>query len=433
MSSQPPTQWNPGRFLQTLSYFGAVPFLSNVDWFQQWFGSRPDPKVDSDAMFQTPVRSFQTAPPILVIGSDVVGQAILQQGLAQGLAQGQSVQVVVPTAEQILPVQALAPAAQVMLLPDFLAQPMTPDHAVVCSEWTADLVPLIAHCRNLGLEYRPLFDFSQPSLDLKEIWGALDDVVMGGVSQSSFRLGDGVAYFSGTVSTANSGGFASVRTRNLAPALNLSEFEGIELRLKGDGQRYKFMLRTESQWDGVAYSRSFDTQAGEWITVRIPFSELIAVFRARTVPNRPIDPSGVCAMQLMLSKFEYDGALNPQFEPGLFQLQVASIRAYRQSDVPKFVLIAPVDTVPGVAQAVEALEQNQVPYTILRPNSIQPTSGDRFNLSTQPLNGSVDAAAVAAIALAALNHPQVRNRTLFVAATENGWPLQELEMRLAAG
>jgi Complex I intermediate-associated protein 30 (CIA30) len=48
-------------------------------------------------------------------------------------------------------------------------------------------------------------------------WGPLDDVVMGGVSESGFeiRAGAGEAggpagVFSGAVSTSNSGGFASV-------------------------------------------------------------------------------------------------------------------------------------------------------------------------------------------------------------------------------
>ena len=43
-------------------------------------------------------------------------------------------------------------------------------------------------------------------------WGALDDVVMGGVSQSSFKRSDSGnhAVFSGRVSATNNGGFASV-------------------------------------------------------------------------------------------------------------------------------------------------------------------------------------------------------------------------------
>lgn len=176
--------------------------------------------------------------------------------------------------------------------------------------------------------HRMIFNFTQSSSDISNIWGALDDVVMGGVSQSSIQLSAVGLVFSGTVSTANSGGFASVRTRNFEPAIDLSPFTGIELRVKGDGQRYKFMLRSETRWDGIAHCYSFDTEPDTWITIKIPFTEFIPVFRAKTVDNAPLDPSRIHAMQLMLSKFEYDGALNPKFEPGFFQLQVESIQSY---------------------------------------------------------------------------------------------------------
>jgi hypothetical protein len=219
--------WDLGRFVKTLSYFGAIPFLSDCDWFQQWFGSRSHPTVTMNS------------------------------------------------------------------------QPAS-----------------------------PLFDFTQPSSQLKEVWGALDDVVMGGVSQSSIRFKENAAEFSGLVSTANSGGFASVRTRNFEPAIDLSPYTGVTLRVRGDGNRYKFMLRCETRWDGVAYSYSFDTVADTWMTVQVPFSALIPVMRAKTVSDRPFDPSCVTALQLMLSKFEYNGALNPHFQPGLFRLEIESIDGY---------------------------------------------------------------------------------------------------------
>jgi hypothetical protein len=173
-----------------------------------------------------------------------------------------------------------------------------------------------------------LFDFSQ-SIDIQNIWGALDDVVMGGVSDSSIRVGDGVAIFSGRVSTENSGGFASVRTRNFEPAIDLSGYTGIELTVKGDGNRYKFLVRDDDSWDSVGYSHSFDTVSNEWGTVQIPFASLIPVFRAKTVSGRALNPSRVRSLQLMLSKFEYDGALNPNFSVGEFCLEVSAIAAYR--------------------------------------------------------------------------------------------------------
>ena len=171
-----------------------------------------------------------------------------------------------------------------------------------------------------------LFDFTQPNSTAITCWGALDDVVMGGVSRSGLHWADQAACFRGVVSTDNSGGFASVRTRNFDPPLNLATYQGLGLRVQGDGQRYKFFLRDREGWDAIAYGLSFDTVPGEWMTVPIPFSQLVPVFRAKSQPDaRPLDPSSLRSFQLMLSKFEYDKALNPHFTPGPFCLQVQQI------------------------------------------------------------------------------------------------------------
>jgi hypothetical protein len=209
-----------------------------------------------------------------------------------------------------------------------------------------------------------LFDFRQGSgpsagaIGAPSLWRSLDDVVMGGVSQSQWQELAGVARFGGIVSTENSGGFASVRTVNLEPALDLAGYQGLELCLRGDGQRYKFLLRDRSGWDSVAYAYAFDTlhlaqegeavgpdlsdptvpnpvpidlasSAGQWQRVRIPFAQMVPVLRARTLSQYgPIQLMTVRSLQLMLSKFEYDGQLNPSFRPGNFQLDLAWIRTY---------------------------------------------------------------------------------------------------------
>jgi hypothetical protein len=178
-----------------------------------------------------------------------------------------------------------------------------------------------------------LFDFQQPNPMVLQLWGALDDVVMGGVSASRLEMGDRSALFTGTISTANSGGFASVRTRNFASdkrvGIDLSGYRGLELHIKGDGQRYKFFLRDRTQWDSIAFATSFDTTPDQWITVQVPFETLTPVLRARSLPNTaPLNPSSICSLQLMLSKFEYDGQLNPHFGSGEFKLAIAWIRAY---------------------------------------------------------------------------------------------------------
>ena len=81
---------------------------------------------------------------------------------------------------------------------------------------------------------------------------------MGGVSESALRVVPGAgepaagsdsggapaaaAVFAGEVRTSNSGGFVSVRTRNASPPLDLSMYDALRLRVKGDGNRYKFSM-----------------------------------------------------------------------------------------------------------------------------------------------------------------------------------------------
>lgn len=55
--------------------------------------------------------------------------------------------------------------------------------------------------------------------------------------------------------------------QNFSVPEDLSAYDGLELRLKGDGRRYKLIIRTSSDWDTVGYTASFDTVAGQWQSV----------------------------------------------------------------------------------------------------------------------------------------------------------------------
>jgi hypothetical protein len=133
------------------------------------------------------------------------------------------------------------------------------------------------------------------------LWRPVDDVVMGGVSRSSFGpAGSGVARFSGTVSLENSGGFASVRTPPREwEAAGATAFV---LRVRGDGHTYKFTLRTSDRFDGLQYPARFAPPAGEWTEVRLPADSFVPTFRGRIVPGAPpLDPTHVRALGLMIS------------------------------------------------------------------------------------------------------------------------------------
>ncbi|CAN0471861.1 unnamed protein product [Ascophyllum nodosum] len=145
-------------------------------------------------------------------------------------------------------------------------------------------------------------------------------------SESSLRLvpeageaGEPAAIFSGEVKTSNSGGFVSIRTRNMSPSLDLSAYEAITLRVKGDGNRYKFSIYDSGGWNSAAWCGMFDTTPGVWMDVSVPFETLSYNFRTKTMKDPPpFKPNNIFSFQLMLSKFELDGGLNPSFSPGKF-------------------------------------------------------------------------------------------------------------------
>ncbi|CAO2823499.1 unnamed protein product [Amaranthus hypochondriacus] len=282
-------------------------------------------------------------------------------------------------------------------------------------------------------------------------WGALDDVVMGGVSQSTFIIdpkggenGGAVGIFRGNVSTANNGGFTSVRTRNFPVPEDLSAYDGLELRVKGDGRRYKLIVRTSSDWDTVGYTASFDTVGGQWQSIKLPFSSLRPIFRARSVSDAPpFAAHNIVSLQLMFSKFEYDGKLNPTFVEGPFELPLSTIRAYmKQPITPRFVHVSSAGVTrpdrPGLdlskqppavrlnkeldfiltykLKGEDLLRESGIPYTIVRPCALteEPAGADLIFGQGDNITGKISREEVARICVAALESSYACDKTFEV-------------------
>lgn len=213
----------------------------------------------------------------------------------------------------------------------------------------------------------PVLMFSDEA-QIRAQWGVLDDVVMGGVSSCSAQFSGKDFVFRGFVSTDNFGGFSSLRTVNFESPMDLSEYEGLALRVQGDGNRYKLNVRCEEKWDGVAYCQSFATKRGEWIDVPLPFSEFVPLFRGRTVRDgKLLDRARIFSFQIMISKFEYDGELNKNFFPGPFELRMTSLNAYKGSSkyaIPKFVHVGAAGSTQ-VLRADEFSEADEQPKPVI--------------------------------------------------------------------
>lgn len=148
-------------------------------------------------------------------------------------------------------------------------------------------------------------------------WSAVNDGVMGGLSQGGPRIHDGVLYFSGRLSLENNGGFSSVRTR--PGNYDLSATKAMILRVKGDGRTYQLRISTDARHRGsrISYGADFPTKAGEWTEVTVPFETLVPSHHGRQLAGPPLD----------LSKVEEIGLLLGDGRAGDFALAVEWMKA----------------------------------------------------------------------------------------------------------
>lgn len=147
-------------------------------------------------------------------------------------------------------------------------------------------------------------------------WRSVDDVVMGGVSQSGFSVTpEEIGVFSGELSLENNGGFASVRRS--VEDFDFGGAEAIALRVKGDGRRYQLRVQTETTNNSISYRAEFETTADDWIEVRVPIVDLEPVFRGRVVANAP---------ELVSEEIAQIGFLLADKQPGSFRLDVDWIK-----------------------------------------------------------------------------------------------------------
>jgi uncharacterized surface protein with fasciclin (FAS1) repeats len=133
-------------------------------------------------------------------------------------------------------------------------------------------------------------------------WQTVLDGVMGGLSTGRIEPGDGgTMRFSGELSLENNGGFSQVRTS--VPEGLFAGARGLVLRVKGDGRTYQFDLRS-SQLRLMAggYQRRFETVAGEWTEIELPFGEFVANSFGQRVRNAPeLDPAAIESVGITLA------------------------------------------------------------------------------------------------------------------------------------
>lgn len=164
------------------------------------------------------------------------------------------------------------------------------------------------------------------------------------------------------------GGFCGCRRDGLA--INLKGYDGLALRVRGDGSRFKMNIKTAVN-DGVSestYQGIFETVAGEWTTVRMRFKDFVGVVRQVEDPSvPPLDASDIRSMGLVLSRFEFNGVPNFKYKPGPFKLEIESVTAF-QEETPALVLLgtAAVERNARIGADYEARKKD-IPIVQLNP------------------------------------------------------------------
>ena len=128
----------------------------------------------------------------------------------------------------------------------------------------------------------PFFDFT--GADSAKEWQTVNDGVMGGVSEGKFKITDKKTMeFFGTLSLANNGGFASVRSK--AKKLNLEKGDTLVAKVKGDGREYSLNLYVNKPLIAFSCRATVQTKQDDWIKVKLPLDKFDATSFGRLVKD----------------------------------------------------------------------------------------------------------------------------------------------------
>ena len=106
---------------------------------------------------------------------------------------------------------------------------------------------------------------------------------MGGVSSGSFSAtSEGFGLFQGATSLKNNGGFSSVHFSFTKK--DISEYSKICIKLKGDGKKYQFRIKTHTK-DDHSYIAAFVT-SGKWENIEINLQDMYPGFRGKKLEEK---------------------------------------------------------------------------------------------------------------------------------------------------
>lgn len=160
---------------------------------------------------------------------------------------------------------------------------------------------------------------ARATIDLARMdWQVVDDGVMGGLSRGEVRLESGRLVFRGQLSTANGGGFSSIRG-TLPHPLEARQLAGFRLLAFGDGREYQLRLRDSLDSNAIAFQALFHA-APEARRIEFGMADFEPVIRGRRVEVLP-PLSGRVVRHL--------GFMLRSDRPGPFKLEIEALEALR--------------------------------------------------------------------------------------------------------
>eukprot|EP00471_Norrisiella_sphaerica_P007125 CAMPEP_0184491850 /NCGR_PEP_ID=MMETSP0113_2-20130426/21511_1 /TAXON_ID=91329 /ORGANISM="Norrisiella sphaerica, Strain BC52" /LENGTH=612 /DNA_ID=CAMNT_0026876391 /DNA_START=454 /DNA_END=2292 /DNA_ORIENTATION=- len=277
-----------------------------------------------------------------------------------------------------------------------------------------------------------VFDMSDVSA-----WTTIDDVIMGGTSQSKIEASGSALSWSGKV-ISEGGGFCGLRTKDFEnTTLSLQDYDALKIRLKGDGNRYKMTIALRDGY--TRYQHPFDTQKGVDQDIVLNFEDFVGLQTSNAnfvnyscIPLSQADRSDVAFVNLVVSKFEFNGYSNAAGTPEEFSLTVSEIQGIkkpkpqlvlvtsascernsrlmnaeeREADIP-IVKLNPNGILNWKYKGEYAVRDSGFPYSIVRPCGLTTQNEtDTFNLELQQgdfISGAISRNEVASLVNAALS------------------------------
>ena len=143
-------------------------------------------------------------------------------------------------------------------------------------------------------------------------WVVINDGVMGGKSNGSMHLKENSLVFKGDVSTANNGGFSTIRSR--FRSFDLSGYSVVSVRYKSEGHSFSMTLEDSKPFNTPYYKAEMPGEKDQWQTAKMSLFDFAEYILGRKTGNELTEDK--------LDKIIRLGFINAEKKDGEFSLEI---------------------------------------------------------------------------------------------------------------